>query len=111
MVEQNGYSADRAVEASDLDEIARSLTTKLAELGVLKPGITEPHVHVKSALEALIKQRGEEIWDIAWKDGNTINRYDERDLGFMGGPGRPVQKRCRRLTLTLVPRRWSPRRA
>lgn len=108
MVEHDNYGKDRAVHGIDLGPIALALAAKLAETGVLKPGIKEPHVHVRSALEAVIKKHGDEVIDLAWKDGNVINRHDET-LGFAGAPGVPVQKRCHRLILTVVPTRWSPR--
>jgi len=111
MVEHNGYSAELAIDESDFDAIAQSLTRKLQEIGVLKTDIAEPHVHVQSALRAVVKELGTPLYDKAWKNGNIVNRYDERDLGFCGAPGRPVRKRCHRLVLTIVPQRWSPRRA
>jgi hypothetical protein len=111
MAEHSGYGPERAIQPSDLDVVARSLTGKLSELGILKAGVKEPHVLVQSALEVLVKELGAEVYDLAWKDGNTINRHDESDLGFYGAPGKPVQKRCRRLVLTVVPNRWSPRRS
>lgn len=107
MVEKDGYSSDRAVRESDFDTIARALAGKLAELGVLKP-VEEPHVHVRSALEALVQQHGDTVYDMAWKDGNTVNRYRE-EADFCGAPGKAVQKRCHRLVLTIVPKHWSQR--
>jgi|GEM_PF-4866666 len=111
MAEQNGYSPDRAVQASDIEGIARSLTAKLADLGLLYDTADDSRERVQSALEALIKEHGAEVYDMAWKNGNVVNRYDERDLGFLGAPGKAVQKRCYRLVLTIVPTRWSPRRS
>lgn len=109
MPEYNNYSSDRAVQPTDLDPLCKALAAKLAEMGILKPGIEEPHVHIQPALEAVIKSQGQVVQDVAWKDGDAINRYDESDPGFCGAPGKPVVKQCRRLVLTIVPSRWTRR--
>ena len=97
-----------AIEPTDLGPVARKLTSLLIEQGVLKTTVKEPHVHVQSALEALIRAEGDAIMDLAWRNGKEISRHDE-SKGFCGATGKEVQKRCHRLVLTIVPERWTPR--